>query len=267
MNASMACSQCGARYPANGRFDMLPEELRDQYRAHPPEKTSEHPYDQRALDLIDTGGMVLDCGSGRRDTVFANLVQLEIAPYENVDVLGVNQMLPFADESFDAVLSLDVLEHVDDPFRAASEIRRVLKPGGVLYVDIPFMQHEHGYPDHYFNVTRRGLRRLFRDGMTVEEHWVPNSGHPLYTLFFVSHSYYGGLPRKLRKRFERLTFGDLIHSHPKDWYGDALFTDFDPDRKWVMASTTRALIRKNAEGETSIATATETAPVDRRPRR
>jgi SAM-dependent methyltransferase len=42
--------------------------------------------------------------------------------------------LPFADGSFDTVLSCGVLEHVPDPDGSVAEIRRVLRPGGIFYV-------------------------------------------------------------------------------------------------------------------------------------
>lgn len=47
--------------------------------------------------------------------------------------------IPAADATFDAVVSLGVVEHAeDDPQRALRELRRVLKPGGVLFLSVPF---------------------------------------------------------------------------------------------------------------------------------
>ncbi|MEJ7787761.1 MAG: class I SAM-dependent methyltransferase [Solirubrobacteraceae bacterium] len=45
--------------------------------------------------------------------------------------------LPFADGSFDVVTALDVVEHIDDDVAALAELRRVLRPGGVLLVAVP----------------------------------------------------------------------------------------------------------------------------------
>jgi SAM-dependent methyltransferase len=52
-------------------------------------------------------------------------------------VRGSAYHLPFADGSFDAALSLDVLEHLQDDRGAAREIARVLRPGGVAVVTVP----------------------------------------------------------------------------------------------------------------------------------
>jgi SAM-dependent methyltransferase len=45
--------------------------------------------------------------------------------------------LPFADESFDAVFSHALLEHLKEPLRAANELKRVLRPGGMIGVCTP----------------------------------------------------------------------------------------------------------------------------------
>jgi len=70
--------------------------------------------------------------------------------------------LPLADGAVGAVTALDVLEHVDDG-RALSEIRRVLRPGGVLIASVPAMPWLWSYRDedagHRRRYTRRGLER------------------------------------------------------------------------------------------------------------
>lgn len=54
---------------------------------------------------------------------------------------NVNKGLPYADSSFDAVCVIEVLEHTADPYQVLSEIRRVLKPGGVLVFSVPNVGH------------------------------------------------------------------------------------------------------------------------------
>jgi SAM-dependent methyltransferase len=68
------------------------------------------------------------------------------SPY--ADVRGDLEALPFADHSFDAVLCSHVLEHVGDDRRALSEIRRVLRPGGLALLLVPVDDaREHTYED------------------------------------------------------------------------------------------------------------------------
>jgi SAM-dependent methyltransferase len=104
--------------------------------------------------------LVLNVGGGPT-RVTAGEVTLNIGPFPNVDLVGDGHRIPVADGTFDSVISLAVLEHVADPYRVAAEMIRVLKPGGLLYSEVPFIFFFHGYPTDYHRFTREGMKRLF----------------------------------------------------------------------------------------------------------
>jgi SAM-dependent methyltransferase len=70
--------------------------------------------------------------------------------------------LPFAAQSFDAVIAQAVLEHVMDPAGVVAEAHRVLRPGGIVYAETPFMQQVHEGAYDLTRFTMVGHRRLFR---------------------------------------------------------------------------------------------------------
>jgi len=205
------------RRSRNGKLDFLTGDLRTAAGIIEVENVSSHNYDPAALGLIakHADGLILDCGAGRRDVYFPNVVNYEIVDYDTTDVLGVGESLPFVDSAFDAVFSLAVLEHVRDPFRCAKEISRVLKPGGDLYCCVPFLQPVHGYPHHYFNATPQGLRRLFEDDMALDETAKFTPIHPIFALSWILNSWSNGLPEDLRADFMDLRVGALMQDPPK----------------------------------------------------
>jgi SAM-dependent methyltransferase len=73
-----------------------------------------------------------------------------------------------ADESFDVVVSVDVFEHINRPWRAASEITRLLKPGGLSYTSTLFAWRYHPVPIDYWRFTPACLTFLFEGLETVE---------------------------------------------------------------------------------------------------
>jgi len=81
-------------------------------------------------------------------------------------VRGSGLNLPFADATFDCVICAEVLEHIPDYHAVLEEIRRVLKPGGVLAVSVPRFVPEWvcwQLSDEYHQV-EGGHVRIFRTG-------------------------------------------------------------------------------------------------------
>jgi hypothetical protein len=119
-----------------------------------------------AMDLLAPNGLAIDCGSGDRTYGDRRLLSFEYLPFELPDVFGDGRVLPFRDAAFDVVFSQAVMEHMSDPFQAARELVRILKPGGLLYAESAFMQPLHAVPYHFFNTTPWGIEELFvRNGL------------------------------------------------------------------------------------------------------
>ncbi|MGD9798467.1 MAG: methyltransferase domain-containing protein [Acidimicrobiia bacterium] len=123
-----------------------------------------NPYPARfeaMLRELPPDALVLDLGGGDRRHPDPRVFNLEYLPYRRVDLYGDGLSLPFADDTFDFVLSQAVLEHVPDPPGAVAEISRVLRPGAPVYAEFAFMQPLHAVPFHFFNITPHGARLLF----------------------------------------------------------------------------------------------------------
>jgi SAM-dependent methyltransferase len=76
--------------------------------------------------------------------------------------------LPFRNDTFDIVIANNVIEHLRSPDIGVSEIRRVLKPGGLVLFTTPFLYPIHEAPHDFVRFTKFGLAHLFRDFAAVE---------------------------------------------------------------------------------------------------
>jgi SAM-dependent methyltransferase len=249
---TIKCAECESFFiQETNALNFITPKLYSQFDLSSTQNVSAHPYDQDATRIINQvgqkGGMVLDCGAGFRRINKEIVINLEIVDYPTTDILAVGQALPFRKASFDAILSLAVLEHVSDPFKCASELVRVLKPGGILYCVVPFLQPEHGYPNHYYNMTRQGLANLFTDKMQLERHFVPVSGMPVHSLIWFLREYHRCLPKTLKERFSRLSIGELIRMKPENLIEENYVRELNEEGRWTLASTTAVILKKTAQ--------------------
>lgn len=125
-------------------------------------------------DLLDVG-----CGTKPYEKLFTNInsyTGLEIDSESSrkrgiADYFYEGQSFPFSDESYDALLCNQVLEHVFNPDVFLGEINRVLKPGGKLLLTVPFVWDEHEQPYDYARYSSFGLFALLeKSGFKVLQH-------------------------------------------------------------------------------------------------
>jgi SAM-dependent methyltransferase len=116
---------------------------------------------------------VLLVGNGQDDAGLRALgttrvVNSDLFLYPSTNLVCDALRIPFADGTFDGVTAIAVLEHVLEPERAVAEIHRVLRPGGIVLAETPFMQQVHGGPFDFTRFTDLGHRRLFRRFEEIE---------------------------------------------------------------------------------------------------
>jgi SAM-dependent methyltransferase len=118
--------------------------------------------------------------------------------------------MPFADDQFDGVFCFAVQEHTRRPWEAAREMCRVLKPGGTIMVDWPFLQPVHGYPHHYYNATPQGNAALLSPDCDIRQVVIGPHHHPAIGLQWMLTAWRNGLPDFIAMKFETLTIAELL---------------------------------------------------------
>ena len=144
---------------------------------------------QRLVELC-AGGHILSVGGGpQRDR--PEYVNFNLAPMPGVDIVGDAARLPCQDESLAGVVCNAVLEHVRDPWAVVREITRVLSPGGIIYIEVPFLQHYHPSPEDFWRFTIQGTREICRDFKEID---LGICGGPMMTVVEMVESYAMLLP-------------------------------------------------------------------------
>jgi len=109
-------------------------------------------------------GEGLDIGhDGNYSFKNGNVVRLNIYPGDYIDIVSDGLDYPFEDSKFDKVLLRCVLEHVEEPEHILKELYRILKPGGKIVIEVPFINPIHGAPEDYFRFTPKGLEVIIKN--------------------------------------------------------------------------------------------------------
>jgi SAM-dependent methyltransferase len=273
--SSLACPGCGAKYPRRGETPVL---LRRDNELFPPADyaaaqvpapaprpwrrwllpdssinvSRDRVLSRHLFAPVDRDRHVLVVGAGTQREGFEapaggdprlHLHYCDVDIRALVDCFGDLHDLPFVDGCFDGVIATAVLEHVMRPDRAVDEIHRVLRPEGLFYSEIPFMQQVHEGAYDFTRYSLSGHRQLLRRFHELDSGLVAGPGTALVwsmehfaSAFFPS----AGMRRGARAMTRLLTF----------WLKYADYLVLDSPAAMDAASCTYILGAKRA-GETS----------------
>jgi SAM-dependent methyltransferase len=149
-------------------IDRLPVWLRSLW--NPPNRAAARNVELLLSLLPGPSPLVLVIGGGTMgngvDAIYADrrtrVVGFDTYSSPLTQFIADAHRIPVASESVDAVLIQAVLEHVLDPGQVVGEIQRVLRNGGLVYAETPFLQQVHAGPYDFVRYTSSGHRYLFR---------------------------------------------------------------------------------------------------------
>ncbi len=127
----------------------------------------------------DIGGAILSIGSlddndgeGRKYRNYfpgaTSCTTSEVVPMGGCDlVIDVRSMPEMTSSSYDCIYCSGVREHVDEFRKGFAEITRILRPGGILLLGLPFRQAIHLAPQDFWRFTEYGIKYLLKESYEV----------------------------------------------------------------------------------------------------
>lgn len=185
---------------------------------------------QKIQEIFNSCETILDFGASSR--ALSDLFSLELKDKKRL-IVDINEAFKpdivadicnlnmFNNESIDGIICAAILEHVYNPFLAVSELFRVLKPQGKMFVYVPWMFKYHApYTGEYldfFRYSKDGIRYLFKDFSQIE--LCPVRGYFETLLCLIPPlgkrskfmRLFGGLIRRIDKYDERYASGFNIY--------------------------------------------------------
>ena len=153
---------------------------------------------QRVNSLVEAAGQnatIFNVGAGYTD-LGANVINIDIFDSGTTDLIASAMSLPLPDQCADLVILQGVLEHVEDAAGTIAESVRVLKPGGLFYTEMPFLQPYHESPIDLRRSTKSGLATLCAPLVEIESgiHIGPAATFTWLTREFLARLVSGGRP-------------------------------------------------------------------------
>jgi len=142
--------------------------------------TNQSPYVKSAINEIlkqySKGSFILNVGSGNKRIV-PHIKNLDISTGENIEYTCDAKTIPIEDNCVDLIITQEAFEHIPSPQKALKECYRILKDGGKIYFQVPFIVGYHPGPTDFYRFTREGIENFLSDvGFKVEKVEITRAG-------------------------------------------------------------------------------------------
>jgi len=199
---------------------------------------------------IGSKSSILDKHGGKWRNLFKekHFIGIDIENGENVDcVFDISDKISklrkeTGIKQFSTIICHHVLEHVKNPFIAADNIKKLLRPKGKIIVTVPWVQGFHEFPDDYWRISFSGLKELFDGFEIIDEYYSDPSEKFGYRL-----TYNGAIEHSIRTcRIERNLFQLLLEEIPEQ----DMFDEYE-DKKiklstiYMPAMSVNMIMKKN----------------------
>ena len=121
------------------------------------------------LENFSSESVVVDLGCGESPfgdlfDRFTHCLKVDFTPYDGVNIVAdLTERLPIKSESVDIVVASNTLEHIPDTNKFLNECHRILKPGGTIFITVPFMIPIHQEPFDFLRFTEYQLDYLLKE--------------------------------------------------------------------------------------------------------
>jgi SAM-dependent methyltransferase len=132
------------------------------------------------IDKYNISENILELGGGLSSLQVNGSINMDINTYKDVDIVGDARKIPFKDNSFEAVISNSVLEHIYEFEAVIKELGRVVKKGGYIFMCVPQVCGRHHEID-YHRWTLPGLEKMFIKYQVIDKGVILGPG------MFLSH--------------------------------------------------------------------------------
>jgi SAM-dependent methyltransferase len=174
LKGRLECIGCGTKIPiVNGKPIFTPVPLGMQAAPKlvrgPNEGSTWRQANWRFLEKVignlPQKAVILDFGAGHGDfnqvLCKRTVIALDVFPYEEVDlVCDIQKAVPFKKSSFDVIVLMNVLEHVQQPVKLLKTLATLLHPSGSLVITVPFLLKLHQMPYDFYRFSHHQLENM-----------------------------------------------------------------------------------------------------------